>query len=228
MGNKYISVETDKFENRTYYRHKEQFRSYSLHRFVTDDNDILILNYSTLTLGRFMYYENDRFIIRLNDEENIELSRPNVNRKEVFDSDRYERSKRWGEDTLERSINKDFTNYWESYDYVITEDILLKMCNASTISIKQGGYVVSYDDEFINFLQIFYNGAYDSSKFTDAVTKRMQEEEQKEQEKRIKKEQEELHRQKYWWLYIEWGNVITGVIIIAFFVILLTINWICS
>lgn len=190
MKNKFIKKIIDNFEETTTFQLKPECHLYLnigkvfLQRFKTKDTDTLfvgIFNSNSEIYSSspgFLYLEENSFLIRINNSENIQLGRPIIDRKSG-----QERS-------YDYNDSKFYNWYKEWYTYEITLEQLQKICEADTVAIKVNNQV--YDDKnfqhlFLEHCQIFYNGTYDSTLYTDTVKKQYK----KEKEEKLREEQEE-------------------------------------
>lgn len=222
MKNKFIKKIIDNFEETTTFQLKPEcchlylnIGNVFLQRFKTKDTDTLfvcIFHSSSEIVDNspgFLYLEENSFLIRINNSENIQLGRPMIDRKSG-----QERSPYYYNDS-------EFYNWYkEWYTYEITLEQLQKICEADTVAIKVNNQV--YDDKnfqhlFLEHCQIFYNGTYDSTLYTDTVKKQYE----KEKEEKLREEQEALLAQKQEHL-IKLTKI--AIIIIGFILFLIMVN----
>ena len=190
MANKYVIENRDVFENQTIFKFSDEITlrgwwiipKFTLKRILTNDSDKLklIIEYNGIYDKSLL--EKDRFIIRINDNENIELEKPKVTRDKYFD----------------HHCNK--KRYDECYEYEITKEQLQKICESNSMSIRMGGDTCEYKMKDIYLCRVFYNGVYDSNQYTDAVSYldslKSKDEYERNQEKIKKAEKEEAEIQK--------------------------------
>ncbi len=217
MKNKFIKKIIDNFEETTTFQLKPEcchlylnIGNVFLQRFKTKDTDTLFVcifhsSYEIVDNSPgFLYLEENSFWIRINNSENIQLGRPIIDRKSG----------------KERSDSEFYNWYKEWYTYEITPEQLQKICEADTVAIKVNNQV--YDDKnfqhlFLEHCQIFYNGTYDSTLYTDTVKKQYK----KEKEEKLREEQEALLAQKQEHL-IKLTKI--AIIIIGFILFLIMVN----
>lgn len=163
MANKYVFVDYNKFEDKKNIQLMGDIKfknrtgaSYELkpRRTITSEGDYLVLdvNYEG---GSWMDLKSGSLIFHLDNGENIEL-KPHFSHRE-----------KWYSDT-EKAMR-----YCEEGYYDINEEDFLKICNAKTAELRFNGS--HYYQDFIcnqsvmNYFRIFYNGAYDSKSYIDAL-----------------------------------------------------------
>lgn len=186
----HITKNLDKFENETvFFSEYEPYYSkdfgLSLYRHITIEEDILILRIRFENKSGYKFLEKSILTIIINNSENIELKKPIS-------------YKRYNEVQPYSSTNSYI--FYDSYDYILTKDILLKLCKTETIFIKYSDSIYSVNNEFIDNCRIFFNEVYDSTLFIetieardDKITQRIkeirsrQEEKEKEKEKALKR-----------------------------------------
>ena len=192
MKNKFIEKKIDNFEGITTFQLNYKCRLHlnigyvELKRLKTKDADTLFLcilhqsnEYSNRSPG-FLFLEDNSFIIRINNSENIQLGRPTIDRKSGQESHYdYHYDYNYQE-------KKSYNWYKEWYTYEITPEQLQKICEADMVAIKVNNNV--YDDKdfqhlFLEHCKLFYNGTYDSTLYIDTI---------KNQYKKEKQEQEQI------------------------------------
>lgn len=204
MKNKFIEKKIDNFEGITTFQLNYKCRLHlnigyvELKRLKTKDADTLFLcilhqsnEYSNRSPG-FLFLEENSFIIRINNSENIQLGRPTIDRKSGQESHYdYHYDYNYQE-------KKSYNWYKEWYTYEITPEQLQKICEADMVAIKVNNNV--YDDKdfqhlFLEHCKLFYNGTYDSTLYIDTIKNQYKKEKQ-EQEQKEQEEQEALLAQK--------------------------------
>ena len=164
MANKYVFVDYNKFEDKKNIKlvRDIKFKNFSTgascelkpRRTITSESDYLVLdvNYEG---GSWMDLNSGSLIFHLDNGENIELE-PHFSHRE-----------KWYSDTEKKMC------YCEEGYYDINEEDFLKICNAKTAELRFNGS--HYYQDFIcnksvmNYFRIFYNGAYNSKSYIDAL-----------------------------------------------------------
>lgn len=205
MANKYIVEDQDVFENQTISKFTDEIRqcarwmrfrpTFTLKRVLTNDSDKLnlIIEYNGIYGSRQL--EKHRFIIRINDNENIELDKPKVvTRKKYYDRD-------YDEERYDEL-------YDECYEYEITKEQLQKICESNSMSIRMGGNTCECQMDDIYLCRVFYNGVYDSNQYTDAIDylDSLKSKAESEKNNRLKREREkeeaEARKERRFWMGI--------------------------
>ena len=167
MANKFIMVDYDKFTNKRetfmayisltmkYEEDEDNYFPYYLdirlrHMSVPESEDLLLdVSYA----GRdWFFLRNGRVIININNVENITLE-PHESYTEV---------------------TNEFRSCREADYYIISQEILKKICDAESVDIQISGEsdVAEVNaNEFIRYAQIFYNGFYDEEAYKEALEK---------------------------------------------------------
>lgn len=220
MANEYVVQKRDEFEDKTFFVYDNPplkcrlTGHYNLHDFrlckvVTPNDNFLLITLASADRFNPSFIEKSRVIIRIDDSENIELQRPYWSREDFFDSCKYDRDRNQG---IFRA-KENYVRFSEYFEYKITENELRKICDANVVKIKLGDRVCEFGDVLLNYCRVFYNGAYDSTMYQDAVSlwgTRIQSQIQKEKEKRDEyaRKKEEVASKEY----IKTIAIIVGVI----------------
>lgn len=167
MANKFIMVDYDKFKNKRetfmayisltekYEEDEDNYFPYYLdirlrHVSVPESEDLLL---DVVYAGRdWFFLREGRLIININNVENITLEPHESYTK----------------------VTNEYRSCEEHEYYIISKEILKKICNAESVDIQISGESAVDElnaNEFIRYAQIFYNGFYDDEAYREALEK---------------------------------------------------------
>lgn len=160
MANKFIKVHYDKFRNKreTFMSSISLTKDYLPYYFCIRLRHVSVPESEELLLdvvygGRdWFFLRKGRLIININNVENITLE-PHESYTEV---------------------TNDYRSCHEHEYYIISKEILKKICNAESVDIQISGEsdVAELNaNKFIRYAQIFYNGFYDDEAYREALEK---------------------------------------------------------
>ena len=164
MANKFICVEYDKFTNKRETSmdsmdllvEYEYYFKINLRHVSTPKSEDLLLD--LLYRGEDWFYLNKgKLIININDVENIVL--------EPHES--YSDMTKIGFELDEKCEESDW--------YVISQDILKKICDAKSVDFQiRGESIVEVNaNKFIKYAQVFYNGFYNEEAYKEVLEEKL-------------------------------------------------------